>query len=104
MCSGATTTLRTTVGETNDFLIIVGLHQGSALSPYLFALVIDVLTRHIEDEVPWYMFFADDIVLVAKTKVKVNIKLEIWRESIELKGLKISKNKTEYMEYTFNKK
>ena len=77
MYSGAMTTVRTVVGETNDFTITVGLHKGSALSPYIFALVIDELTRHMQDEVPWCMLFADDIVLVAETKVEVNAKLEL---------------------------
>ena len=62
---------------TNDFSITIGLYQGSALSLYLFALVMDELTRHMQDEVPLCMFFADDIVLVAKTKVEVNAKLEL---------------------------
>jgi hypothetical protein len=30
------TFVRTCDGDTNDFLIKIGLHQGSALSPYLF--------------------------------------------------------------------
>ena len=46
MYSGAMTTVRTVVGETNSFSITIGLHQGSALSPYLFILVMDELTRH----------------------------------------------------------
>ena len=33
--------VKTTCGETSDFLITIGLHQGSALSPYLFALMMD---------------------------------------------------------------
>ena len=78
MYSGAMTTVRTVVGKTNDFTIIVGLHQGFALSPYLFALVMDELTRHMQDKVPWCMFFADDIALVAETKVEVNTTLELW--------------------------
>ena len=52
MYSGAMTTVRTVVGQTNNFPITVGLHQGSAISPYLFALVMDELTRHMQDEVP----------------------------------------------------
>ena len=79
------TTVRTVVGETNDFPITVGLHQGSALNPYLFALVMDELTRHMQDEVPWCMLFIDDIVLAAKTKVEVNAKLELWRKALESK-------------------
>ena len=61
MYSGAMTTVMTVVRKTNSFSITVGLHQGSALSPYLFALVMDELTRHMKDEVPWCMLFADDI-------------------------------------------
>ena len=96
-------TVMLAVGETNDFSITIGLHQEFALSPYLFALVMDELTRHMQDEVPWCMPFADDIVLVAKTKVEVNAKLELWREALKSKGLNISRNKTEYMECNFSK-
>ena len=49
------------------------------------------------------MLFANDIVLVAETKVKVNAKLELWSEALESKGLKISRNKIEYMECNFGK-
>ena len=40
------------------------------------------------------MPFADNILSVAETKVEVNAKLELWREALELKWLKISRNKT----------
>jgi hypothetical protein len=33
--------------DTNDIPINIGLHQGSALSPYLFALVMNEVTRDI---------------------------------------------------------
>ena len=46
------TMIRSSVEETSEFSITVGLHQGSALSPYLFDLVMDELTRHIHDDVP----------------------------------------------------
>ena len=38
-------------GITNDFSIIIGLNQGSALSLFLFAIVMDELTRAIQDEI-----------------------------------------------------
>jgi len=41
--------------------------------------VIDELTRAIQDEIPWYILFADDIVLVDETRAGVNVKLELWR-------------------------
>ena len=36
MCDGATTTVRSAVGLTEKFKVGVGLHQGSALSLFLF--------------------------------------------------------------------
>jgi hypothetical protein len=42
------TSIRTSDNDANVFLINVGLHQGLALSPYLFALVINEVTRDIQ--------------------------------------------------------
>ena len=38
----------------------------------------DELNRAIQDEIPWCMLFADDIVLVDETRAGVNAKLELW--------------------------
>ncbi|GKB01184.1 retrovirus-related pol polyprotein LINE-1 [Tanacetum coccineum] len=45
MYEGAKTRVRTTVGNTDFFPAEVGLHQGSAISPYLFTLILDELLR-----------------------------------------------------------
>ena len=65
------------VEATSDFSITIGLHQGFALSPFLFAIVMDELTRTIHDGIPWCMLFADIIVLVDETRAEVNAKLEL---------------------------
>ena len=46
------TNVRTCEGITSDFSITIGLYQGSALSPFLVAIVMDELTRAIQDEIP----------------------------------------------------
>jgi hypothetical protein len=60
--------VRTCDSDTSDFPIKIGLHQGSALSPYLFALVMDEVTRDIQGDIHWCMLFADDVVLVDDSK------------------------------------
>jgi len=52
MDSGVRTRVRTLVGDTKDFPIDIELHQGSALSPFLFTIIMDKLTRGIQDEIP----------------------------------------------------
>ncbi|XP_015158730.1 uncharacterized protein [Solanum tuberosum] len=80
----------------------MGLHQGSVLSPFLFALVMDELTRSIQENVPWCMLFADDIVLIDETRDRVNARLEVWRQTLESKGFRLSRTKTEYLGCKFS--
>jgi len=86
MYEGGRARVRTQGGVSNDFVVSMGLHQGSALSPFLFTLVLDELTRGIQDEVPWCMLFADDLVLIDVTRQGVDDRLERWRHTLETKG------------------
>jgi hypothetical protein len=58
------TCVRACDGESDAFLIKIGLHQGSALSQYIFTLVINEITKDIQGDIPWCMLFADDVVLI----------------------------------------
>ena len=49
-------------GSERCFKVKVRLHQGSALSPFLFAVIMDRLTDEVRRELPWTMLFVDDIV------------------------------------------
>ncbi|KAL6497691.1 hypothetical protein OROHE_027016 [Orobanche hederae] len=91
-----------TMKKLEEFPITIGVHQGSALSPFLFAIVMDELTRGIQTDVPWCMMFADDIVLIEETKVGVQQKSELWRDTLEARGFRLSRSKTEYMECRFS--
>ena len=88
MYNNVVTSVRTNDGNIDYFPIKIGLHQGSAISPYLFALVMDEVTRNIQGNISWCMLFADDVVLVDKSQAKVNVKLELWRQTLEYKGFK----------------
>jgi len=76
MYEGALTSVRTQDGATKDFPITIGLHQGLTLSPYLFTLVLDVLTKHIHELAPRCMLFADDVVLFGESREELNGRLE----------------------------
>ena len=52
MYDGSTTAVRCAVGVTEGFEVTVGLHQRSALSPCLFAMVMDRMTDAIREEAP----------------------------------------------------
>jgi hypothetical protein len=84
MYRDARTQVRTEAGTTDQFSVVVGLHQGSALSPYLFLLVMDALTSDIQKRAPWCILFADDIVLVGKDEHEVQSRLEEWRKKLSL--------------------
>src|SRR3954469_18261478 len=88
MYDNVVTSVRTTDGDTDDFPIKRGLHQGSTLSPYLFTLVMDEVTRDIQVDIPWCMLFADDVVLVDDSRTWVNRMLEMWRQILESKGVR----------------
>ncbi|KAF3676322.1 putative pre-mRNA-processing factor 6-like [Capsicum annuum] len=77
--------------------------EGSTLSPFLFALVMDVLMWRIQGELPWCMLFADNVVLINEMREGgVNDKLEVWRQTLESKGFRLSRSKKEYLECKFN--
>ncbi|KAG2558020.1 hypothetical protein PVAP13_8NG106504 [Panicum virgatum] len=48
------------------------------------------------------ILFADDVVLVDESRAGVNRKLEQWRCTLESKGFRLSRTKTEYMMCDFS--
>ena len=54
----------------------VGVHQGSVLSPILFAIVLEALSRGFSDGLPWELLYADDIVIMADSLDELSVKLE----------------------------
>ncbi|KAK3574171.1 hypothetical protein QTP86_003835 [Hemibagrus guttatus] len=84
------TVVRCAVGQTEEFNVEVGLHQGLALSPFLFAIVMDQLSEEVRQESPWTMMFADDIVICSESREQVEENLERWRFALERRGMKVS--------------
>ena len=97
MYDEARTSVRTGSGNSESFWVKVGLHQGSVLSPLLFVIVMDVVTREVREGLPWELLYADDIVLMAESEDELRIKFLKWKENMECKGLKVNIGKTKVM-------
>jgi hypothetical protein len=61
----------------------------------------DDVTRDIQGDISWCMFCSNDVVLVDESQTKVNMKPELWWETLKFKGFRLSRTKTEYMTCDF---
>ena len=84
------------------FNVQVGVHQGSVLSPLLFIMVMEALSRDFKTGCPWELLYADDLAIIAESMEELVVKLTSWKESIEAKGLKVNTLKTKIMCSSFD--
>ena len=90
---------RVRVGEgfSKEFEVKVGAHQGSVLSPLLFIIVLEALSRELRAHVPWEDLYADDLVITTDSLEDCLRRLLIWKEAMEKKGLRVNAGKTKVM-------
>ena len=93
-CHGASTVVRTTHGRTYEFPIIGGLHQGSGLSPFLFIVVLDVISEEFSCGLPGELLFDDDLSVVIDTEEEMQKRGLGWQIGMASKGLVSSKRGT----------
>ena len=64
MYEDGTTKVRLNGRESNAFSFKVGVHQGSVLSPLLFIIVLEALSREFREGLPIELLYADDCAIV----------------------------------------
>ena len=84
-------------GFSKEFEVKVGVHQGSVLSPLLFIIVLESLSRKFRAGVPWEDLYADDLVITADSLEECTRRLLILKEAMEKKGLRVNAGKTKVM-------
>jgi hypothetical protein len=88
-----TTRVRSTLGMTENFKVNVGLHQGSALSPFLFNKVFDVVTEEVRENPHWCLLYADALCLDQWWKNKL-----VWKMKFTLEYSVASITRGKYQE------
>ena len=74
------------MGElSSSFSVKVGVHQGSAFSPLVFIMVVDVLTD-VRDGSLMELLYVDDLVLCGESLNEVMDKYGLWKNAVEGKG------------------
>jgi len=96
MYEGAQTVVRTTEGDSKAFMK-VGLHQGSVLSPLLFVIVMEMISRELRAGLPLELLYADDLILMAESEESLRVKIVKWKSGLDAKGLKMNTGKTKVM-------
>ena len=57
---GPTSKIRVNDSYSDNINVKVGVHQGSVLSPLLFIIVLEALSKEFRKGCPWELFYADD--------------------------------------------
>ena len=63
---GARSRTRVNSSFSEEFEVKVGVDQGSVLSPLLFIIVLEALSREFRVGCPWEILYADDLVILAE--------------------------------------
>ena len=95
--TNARSRVRTLPHSSAEFGIGVGVHQGSALRPLLFVVVMQEATKVARDKGLWDLLYADDLVIIAESEEEAVRKFGVWKREIETRGLKVNINKTKLM-------
>ena len=73
------------------------MHQGSVLSPLIFAIVVTVVTKHAREELLNEILYADDLVLMSESLENLRERFQRWRSALEDMELKVNIGKTKMM-------
>jgi len=87
------TVVRTVYGNSNSFEVKVGMHQGSALSPLLYVIVMKALSREFRVALSWEFLYADDLVVIAETEDDLINRLNEWKDIVENRSMRVNMNK-----------
>jgi len=69
--------------------------SNSALSPLLFVMVMEALSREFKVALPWELLYVDDLVVIAETEEDLIKRLNDWKDFVENRGMRVNRNKNQ---------
>ena len=93
----AKTKVRVRSELSEEFLVQVGIHQGSMASSPLFAIAVDIISEKARERLMNEILYAVDLVLINKSIENLQEKFFKWKKPFESKRLKINLKKTTVM-------
>ncbi|VDP01572.1 unnamed protein product [Heligmosomoides polygyrus] len=79
MYEGLKEAVRSPHGMTKKMDITMRVHQGSALSPFLFVLTLNCIVNHLEEGPLRTILCAHDIALVADSREELEETVQLWQ-------------------------
>ena len=67
------------------------------MSPLLFTIVLEALSRKFRCGLPWELLYADDLDLMVESEGELIEKFELLRSEMEDKGLRVNIDKTKIL-------
>ena len=77
--------------------LVLGYTRALFSAHYSFIIVLEALSRDFRVGVPWELFFADDLVIIATSLEECVERVKAWKEGLESKGLHVNMTKTKFM-------
>ena len=69
----------------------MGVHQGSALNPLLFVVVLEALSKEVRTGFPWELLFADVLLMFKAVPIdELLVKLKACESEMEKKDLRVN--------------
>ena len=73
------------------------------MSPLLFIIVLEALLKKFRIGLPWELFYADNLALLAESEEELLEMIRKWKDGMEQKGLKVNMGKTKVMNVRYGR-
>ena len=60
-------------------------------------IVMEAISREFRVALPWELLYADDLAVVTETEEELIKRLNVWKDNVESKGMRVNMNKTKVM-------